>query len=103
MGPVSDAGLGEFAQLTSVAELDLADCGCITDTGVERLASLVNLERPHLCGCLSLSANAPLRLALRLLSTEVRHRIQLTIRLSHSETIRPETHWTVRVVRGYVL
>ena len=74
MCPVSDAGLGELAQLTSLTELDLDDCGCITYAGVERLAALVHLERLHLCGCHSLSADAPLRLALRLPST-VRYRI----------------------------
>ena len=49
--------------------------GCITDAGVERLAALVNLERLYLCRCPALSADAPLRLALCLPSTEVRHRI----------------------------
>ena len=67
--------LGELAHLTSLTELDLDDCGCIIDAGVERLAALVNLERLYLCRCPALSADAPLRLALCLPSTEVRHRI----------------------------
>ena len=61
--------------LNSLTELDLDDCGCIADAGVERLAALVNLERLYLCRCPALSADAPLRLALCLPSTEVRHRI----------------------------
>ena len=41
MCPVSDDGLDELAQLTSLTELDLPDdCGCITDAGVVRLAAL---------------------------------------------------------------